>query len=126
MRTTLSILHHQGIDWLRELEFYIDELGILSGRLEDLLVIGTQDNETARQVNYFENRFVLLREQAEALVQGILAREKKVERTTEEMPDRIDEIIKLVDDNLFDRMALLAKGIAATRFEFNKFLSKMR
>jgi hypothetical protein len=124
MRTTLSIIHHQGIDWLRELEFYIDELGILGERLENAMSSTNGDIETMRQEKHFQNKFVSLRTQADVLTQEIIAREKKIDRTTEQMPDRVDEVIRLVDDRLFDRMALLAKGVAAARYDFNKFLSK--
>ena len=124
MKTTLSILHNQASDWLRDLVFYTEELGILTERLDEVRMYNT-GKEIDTQTRYFQNKFVALRQQTDVLVREIMAREKKVEKTTEEMPDRIDEIIRVVDDQLFDRMALLAKGVAATRYEFNRFLSKV-
>ncbi len=124
MKTTLSILHNQASDWLRDLVFYTEEIGILTERLDEVRMYNT-GKEINAQANYYQNKFVALREQTDVLVRDIMARERKVERTAEEMPDRIDELIGLVDDQLFDRMALLTKGIAATRYEFNRFLSKV-
>ena len=124
MRTTLSILHNQASDWLRDLVFYTEELGILTERLEEVRMYNT-GKEVNTQANYYENKLALLRGQTDVLVRDIMAREKKVGKAAEEMPDRIDETITLIDDQLFDRMALLAKGVAATRYEFNRFLSKV-
>ena len=125
MRTSLSTLHHQAIDWLRELEFYTVELSILSGRLNEVMSKTAGDLEAAKQATHFQNKFVLLREQTDVLAKDIKTREEKVEKTTQVMPGRIDEHIRLLDDKIFDRMAMLSKGIAATRYEFNKFLSKI-
>ena len=124
MRTTLSILHNQTSDWLRDLVFYTEEIGILTERLEEMRMYDT-GKEIASQANHYQNKVVSLKAQTDVLVRDIMAREKKVGKTIKEMPDRIDEIIRLVDDQLFDRMALLGKGVAATRYEFNRFLSKV-
>ena len=125
MRTTLSTLHHQTIDWLRELEFYTIEISILAGRLDEVMGKNAGNMETAKLIRYYENKFLSLREQSDNLSRDIQAREEKVEKTVIEMPDRIDEQFRLMDDKLFDRMALLAKGIASTRLEFNRFLLKV-
>ena len=125
MRTTLSTLHHQTIDWLRELEFYTIEISILAGRLDEVMGKNAGNMETGKLIRYYENKFFSLREQSDNLARDIQVREKKVEKTVIEMPDRIDEQFNLVDDKIFDRMSLLSKGIASTRLEFNRFIFKL-
>ena len=57
MKTSLNALHHQGNDWLRELEFYKDELALLTTRLEEVASKNT-DKDVLAQVEHFQNKFV--------------------------------------------------------------------
>jgi hypothetical protein len=125
METTLNILHHQTIDWLRELEFYIEELAILSGRLEEINDKWKGDKEVRHLSKHFQNRFVSLREQVDTLVNDIKSREVKIEKSAEKNPEEIDELIRMADDKIFDRMTAMAAGIAVSRYEFNRFLAKV-
>jgi len=125
MKTTLSMLHHQAMDWLRELEFYVEELAILTGRLEEINDHWKGDKEVLHQARHFQNRFVSLREQADVLTKDLLAREGRIEKIAEAKPEEIDEQMRMVDDKFFDRMAALTAGVAVSRYEFNKFLVKV-
>jgi len=125
MKTTLNILHHQATDWLRELEFYVEELAILSSRLEEINSNWKGDKDILHQAKHFQNRFVSLREQVDVLTKDIQAREGRIEKIAEKKPDEIDEQMRMVDDKFFDRMAALTAGVAVSRYEFNKFLVKV-
>jgi len=124
MKTTLNILHHQSADWLRELEFYVEELAILSGRLEEINSHWKGDKEIMQQAKHFQNKFISLREHADVLKKDIDMREVNVEKIAERKPEELDTQMKVVDDKIFDRMAALTAGVAVTRYEFNKFLAK--
>jgi len=123
MKTTLSALHHQGNDWNRDLDFYIDELTILTKRL-DKTYTKKADPKAATQAGRFLKKFVALREKTEALKAAVNAREKKIESIITSHPDEIFAKLKPVNDTLFERHKKLAETIAATRFEFNQFLVK--
>jgi hypothetical protein len=125
METTLNILHHQTVDWLRELEFYVEELAILSGRLVEISDKWRSDKEVMRFSRHFQNRFISLREEVDALAKDIKFRETKIEKSAEKNPEEVDEQIRMADDKIFDRMAALAAGIGVSRYEFNRFLAKV-
>jgi hypothetical protein len=108
MKTTLNALYHQGNDWNRDLDFYVDELAILTKRIE-LVNKKKPDAKTAAQAERFFKKFIKLREKTDSLKAALKAREKKIES---------------VNDKLFERNEELVKAIAIIRFEFNQFLIK--
>ena len=52
MKATLNTLHHQDGDWMRELEFYKEEIAILTGRLEEASTKNNSKDATG-QVEHF-------------------------------------------------------------------------
>jgi hypothetical protein len=123
MKSTLNTLHHQDGDWMRELEFYKEEIAILTGRLEEA---STKNNskEAAGQVEHFQNKFIMLREQVDTLKHDVGVREKGVEGIAKERPEHIDEKFSTVRDDVQKRMKDIAASFADTRYEFNQFLAK--
>ena len=123
MKTTLSVLHHQGNDWNRDLDFYIDDLAILTKRLAAVNTKKTPPKIALVSDRYLK-RFVKLREKADALKAALKVREKKVESIVKDNPGQIDEQLRIVNDKLFERINDLSAKIAVTRYEFNQFLVK--
>ncbi len=123
MKTTLSALHHQTTDWLRELQFYKDEIKILEGRLGEVATKNTAQ-EVLAQVEHFQNKFIMLNEQADVLKHDVKQAEGKVEEMAGEMPTHIHQHFEPVATALMARVADYTKSIAATRYELNLFLSK--
>jgi hypothetical protein len=123
MKASINSLHHQDIDWLRDLEFYKDELAILTKRLEEPAAKNSS-KEVLAQVEHFENKFVLLRELLDILKHDINIREQQVELIANEKPEHINENFSPVNDAIHSRMTDFAKSIADTRYEFNRFLAK--
>lgn len=124
MKASLNFLHHQSTDWLRELAFYKDELAILNKRLEEAAGKNTA-GEVLAQVEHFQNRFILLREQVDILKHDISVRAKEVEELVKSKPDHIDEKFTSTNDSVLARVTDFSRSISDTRFEFNKFLSKV-
>ncbi len=123
MKTALHVLHHQGNDWTRDLDFYIDDLAILTKRLESLN--GKKISpKTAEKAARFLAKFVKLREKVDALKLALKVREKKVESIVKDNPDQIDDQLRMVNDKLFERIKELSGKIAIARYEFNEFLVK--
>lgn len=124
MKASLNFLHHQSTDWLRELAFYKDELAILTKRLEEAAAKNTS-GEVLAQVEHFQNRFIMLREQADILKHDISVRAKEVEELVKSKPEHIDEKFAATNDTDLTRVKDFSKSISDTRFEFNTFLSKV-
>ena len=123
MKASLNNLHHQDIDWLRELDFYREEIATLVSRLEEVASKNT-GKEVVAQVEHFQNKFIMLREQLDILHHDIKTRENEVEAVAKERPEHIDEHFKTVKNKTLGRMKDFTGGFADTRFEFNKFLAK--
>lgn len=123
MKTSITALHHQGTDWTRELSFYKDELGVLNTRLEEVAKQNT-GQEVMAQVEHFQNKFIMLREQLDILKHDVNQRNEAVNKLAAERPEHIGERYATESDALLDRMKDYARSIADTRYEFNTFLAR--
>ena len=124
MKTSINALHHQGTDWLREMEFYKEEIAILTKRLEEASGLSS-DKDVAAQVEHFQNKFVVLREQLDILKHDIGIKNHELQELTRQKPEHIHEKSTEMADSLRDRVKMFAATMADTRFEFNRFLSKV-
>jgi hypothetical protein len=124
MKTTLNFLHHQSTDWLREIEFYKQELTILKNRLGEVSVKNTS-TEVAAQVEHFQNKFIMFDEQLDILRHDINQRLSEVDAIVKTKPEHIGEKFNTEEDDVNERVQYQKKSIADTRLEFNKFLSKV-
>jgi len=123
MKASVNTLHHQDLDWLRELDFYKGEIAILNKRLEEVIVANTH-TEVTSQVEHFQNKFIVLKEVIETLGHDIKGREAAIERTAEKSPSHINEHSISANTGLLSRMKNLATDVSESRFELNRFLSK--
>ncbi len=123
MRASLNFLHHQNTDWLRELKFYKEELFILNKRLEEIASKNTGKDVLA-QVEHFQNKFILLREQLDTLKHDVGIREKNVEQVAMERPNHIDERLSVIRGTIHTQIKDFSQSIADTRLEFNTFAAK--
>ena len=123
MKASINTLHHQDIDWLRELDFYKGEIAILTKRLEEVISANTETPVTS-QVEHFQNKFIVLKEVIETLGHDVRGREGALERAAEKHPTHTNEHIISINSDLLTRMKNLATDVSDTRFELNKFLSK--
>ena len=121
MKASLNFLHHQNNDWLRELAFYKDELSILTKRLEEAASKNTAQ-EVLAQVEHFQNKFIMLREQLDILRHDVNERQQQVEKIAASKPEHINEKVDTVRDEVFSRMKDMAHSVADTRYEFNRFV----
>ena len=124
MKATLTQLHHQAVDWERELNFYRDELKILKSRLEEVVTKNT-DKEILAQAEHFQNKFIILGEQISVMQHDLNIRNDSINKLANEAPDHIDERISVIRGGMLGQFKSLANSIADTRYEFNEYLSKV-
>lgn len=116
-------MHHQNSDWLRELDFYKHEIGVLTTRLEEVSKANT-GIDVNKKVEHFQNKFIVLNEQLDILNHDIKLKEEALELIIETKPEHIDEKAVQPNDIMLNRVNDLTKVIADTRFNFNKFLAE--
>lgn len=124
MKTSLNYLHHQATDWLRELEFYKLETGIFEQRL-GLVVKANTASEILAQVEHFQNRFIMYKEQIDELHHEIGLRVKELESLAASRPEHIDEKFTSGSDKLYHALQSFVSGFLDNKKEFNTFLSKV-
>lgn len=122
MKASLNKLHHQDNDWLRELDFYLDELSILSKRLEDVVTANNGQSIMAK-VEHFQNKFIMLREQLDILRHDVNNRNMAITQLSKESPEHTNEKSIQATNLLQSRMKDFVHSIIDTRYEFNRFLA---
>lgn len=123
MKSSVNTMHHQDSDWLRELDFYKLETGILTKRLEEVVSQNTAEDIRAG-VEHLQNRFILLRERLDTIAHNIRIRERLVEQEAIAKPGHTNEHSKTVNENLQRDMKDFTASFADTRFELNEFVAK--
>src|SRR5579864_7279892 len=124
MKASLNALHHQGNDWRRELDFYIDDLAILTKRLQKPNGTGAGKKNSAPGEKFL-NKFIQLRKRIDVINHDIELREKKIEQAAKTKPGAIIGPVEVTDDKIMSHMQELSASIASTRFEFNQYLAKI-
>jgi hypothetical protein len=124
MKVSINSLHHQTSDWLRELEFYKVELGILRKRLEEVAAKNTATAIMA-QVEHFQNRFILIQEQIDTLHHENGERFGRIDQLAKLRPTHSEEKFEAGKDKMNDQVNDISASFRATRYEFNNFLSKV-
>jgi two-component sensor histidine kinase len=124
MKASINSLHHQETDWLRELDFYKQELNVLTNRLEEVASKNTS-KEISAQVEHFQNRFIILKEQHDILRHDNAARSERLNEMAKAIPTHIEEKFVADKDDMHKRMSDYFTSFRDTRFEFNNFLSKV-
>ncbi len=124
MKTSINALHHQSSDWLRELQFYKDDILLLQTRLQEVAAKNTAQ-EVLAQVEHFQNKFILLLEQADILKHDVNLNNEAMLQKAEQVPTHIHEKSEAEATALFNGLKDYAQSLAEVRFNLNKFLSKV-
>jgi|ERR1043165_684158 predicted nucleic acid-binding Zn-ribbon protein len=124
MKTSLSALHHQASDWLRELDFYANEIAILQHRLKEY-ASGTMTPEEAKQCDDFNKQFNNLELAISGLKHDVNVREAVIENLTKETGEKSDEI-NTPEDVILKQVTDLLREISDTRLFFNMFLARVK
>lgn len=122
MKTTLNSLHHQAIDWQRELDFYKEEINLLLKRLNEAETKNTNP-ELKEQFDDFKNGFNSILKEIAERKNDVSVREAAVEEMTKNNLGE-DEEVSLADDVILKQVKELMHEIADSRFLFNFFLAK--
>lgn len=110
-------------EWLSELSFHKDELAFFKKQLTEVAGKNTEI-VIMKQVDHFENQFVIKRENIDILHHDIREYRRKIAKGLQE---KTNQVIKEESNHhkaLKDRFNTESKLFADLKLEFNKFLSK--
>jgi hypothetical protein len=124
--TTKSItqLHIEHNSWLMKLDFYADEVTIMTKRLEEVASKNTAKDILA-QVEHFQNQLIMQKEHIDEIRHVIKSHESYIENRINENPTASDH--RSVEDHpkMRDRVNSFEKIFNDLRHEFLAFLSKV-
>lgn len=123
MKSSINFLHLQATDWLRQLEFYKQDLAFLRKRHEEVAAKNTGP-EIGVSIEHFENKFRILSDNLDQLRHDVNERKAKVDQMGSETPTHIHEKFVVDNDKMEQDLTLVVNDFNNTRKEFNTFLAK--
>ncbi len=117
-------LHADHKQWQSDASFYADELKVFRKRLDEVAQKNTKP-ETARQVEHFQNQFIIQKEQMDILNHESKEHEQFLAGFAEEHPIAIDHQLFANHNTMLDKMLMYKKLYTELKSEFNHFLSSI-
>lgn len=119
----LDILHFEHEKWKSELNFYQDELMSYRNRLEEVSARYT-DQEVLRELEQFQNQFILQNEVIDILIHDINEHENILVNNVKENSVASDHRLFGDHGGLRDRMETFLKIYSELKPEFMRYLTK--
>lgn len=123
MKSSINFLHLQATDWLRQLDFYKQDLAFLRKRLDEVASKNT-GSEIGVSIEHFENKFRILSDNLDQSKHDISERKAKIDQMGVEMPTHIHEKFVVENDKAEQDLNIVVSDFQNTRKEFNTFLAK--
>lgn len=121
--TTIAHCGHDHLTWLKNIDFYDDELDTLENRLVEI-VKKNNGQEAMAGVEHFQNQFIVQRNNIDELRHSIHEHEGFVAEDAKLHQGRMDKRREQEHDELKERVNSFEKVINDLRQEFNLFLAK--
>ena len=119
---TLNITSEKS-SWLRGIEFYQDEIKIMSKRLSEVSNANTA-REVKKKVEQFQNQFNVHEEQLKKLRHAVNSHAVKISNDFENHNGQIERVTVTEHDTMRDDYVNTEKLFNEMRHDFNRFLSK--
>ena len=119
-------LHFEHEMWKRELKFCKDELNFLQERLEDVVIVHDNEMDMMREVEHFQNQFILQNQNVDQFLHDVNAKEHELAEFAKDHPVAIDHVH--FDDHtvLRHNMEGFAKNYNDLKQEFRQFVAKWK
>jgi len=118
----LDELHFEHQLWLSEARFYVDELKIYQKRLEEVSAKNS-DMEVKKQVEHFQNQFIIQKEQLDILTHEAAEHEQWLTNFARENPVAIDHHLFADHEAMHEKVDIFKKLYSELKTEFNRFLA---
>lgn len=122
-KTFIYDQHTENQDWLKRLDFYKEEVHILGERLEEL-TRKNNDADFLKEVEHFQNQFLIQRNSIDELRHNIRANEGDLIKEINHNPVAVDHRKVENHDAEADFMEYFEKNFATIRADFNQFAAK--
>jgi hypothetical protein len=109
--------------WAKGLEFYRDELELMSKRLLDISAKNTSE-EPSKGIEHFQNQFIIQQKNIGDLRHEVRNYVKGLSNDAKDHGGHVNEIFLTQGEGLREKYELLEQIMNSLRHEFNAFLSK--
>ncbi len=123
MKDTIAHVHMLCEDWMRELDFFKNEIAYLRKRLEEVASKNTS-NEVLVEVEHFENKFKIMSLHVDELQHDVNLKNEAILKQAAEKPNYINVKMIESDENLINLMNYTSSDYYSTKNEFYQFLAK--
>lgn len=118
----INDLHFEHKLWTSQLKFEVDELGILQGRLEEVVQRWT-DKEVLAQAEHFQNQFIRHKEVLDTLMHDIAGHEDGLVQFAHDHPVAMDHVHFEDHGGLRDKVETQRDMFGNLKKEFMRFLT---
>ncbi len=119
----ITEIHQSHLEWLRELDFYADELQIFRRQLEEISSKNTA-LELKMFVERFQNQFLIQKNELDLLKHDIRESESDLEKEVMDNPVALNRRKVADDGTLQDRMSTFTQLFQSMKKEFTDFVRK--
>lgn len=125
MSTTEGIYtqHEENTTWINKLDFYKDEIKILTGRLEEITSKNNHDDVLA-QVEHFQNQWIIQRNNIDEIAHLVKANEARLLAEINDNPVAVDHRKMEYHSQEKELVESFEKNFNEIRGEFNGFAAK--
>ena len=120
---TIYNQHQENTEWLSKLNFYSDEVKIMTGRLEE---ITSKNNarDVLAQVEHFQNQLIIQKNNIDEIRHSVKHDENKLESEINKNPVAVDHRNTEYHETEKDMVETFENNFNSLREEFNEFSAK--
>lgn len=122
-KENLKKLHTEHINWMAQLNLFIDELKSFEGTLGEVAVKNSSADKR-KQVEHFQNQFILQKEKLDELRHDVQAAEGEISRQVMSNPVAWQHQSKESEAVLRDRMQSFDRLFSELKQEYRQFLQQ--
>ena len=115
--------HEENTEWTNKLNFYGEEISILSGRLAEI-TSKNSNKEMLSEVEHFQNQFIIQRNNIDEIKHGIKMNEESIQREINNNPTAADHRKTEYHVKEKDLVATFETNFNELKNSFNRFASK--
>ena len=110
--------------WNNELKFYVDEIRIFEGYLEEFVKKGPSEHrDLMADLEHFQNQFIRQKEVLDELRHDIRVSEQRLSREIQ-MGVRLTDADKISHEDMKDRMEIFRKIYRELKADFYEYMTK--
>lgn len=115
--------HEENQEWTNKLNFYKDEVKIMTGRLEEIASKNSA-SDVLKQIEHFQNQFIVQRNNIDEALHSVKIQEEELQTEVRNNPVAVDRRVVSYHEKEKDFVQSLEKNLTDLRSEFNQFSSK--